>query len=98
MRDKVGVVDYNATTNRPWACRGSPTSAVQDFTFTKRGATRTAVGSLTKKSPIPNFGPRPLLGTFRTWLSWSAASDADMTATRRCFGEWTTSECRGDQH
>src|SRR6478736_3745721 len=21
-----------------------------------------------------------------------------MTATRRCFGEWTTSECRGDQH
>ncbi len=23
---------------------------------------------------------------------------ADMTATRRYFGEWTTSECRGDQH
>ena len=21
-----------------------------------------------------------------------------MTATRRYFGEWTTSECRGDQH
>jgi hypothetical protein len=27
-----------------------------------------------------------------------AGSNADMTATRRYFGEWTTSECRGDQH
>ena len=33
MRDKVGVV-VNATTNRPWTWGGSPTSAVQDFTFT----------------------------------------------------------------
>ena len=24
--------------------------------------------------------------------------NADVTATRRHFGEWTTSECRGDQH
>src|SRR4029453_12640204 len=41
-------------------------------------------------------------GTFRTWPSWSAMSDhrakAGMTATRRYFGEWTNSECRGDQH
>ena len=28
----------------------------------------------------------------------SGRSNADMTATRRYFGEWTTSECRGDQH
>src|ERR1700730_1767537 len=32
------------------------------------------------------------------WSFATLSANADMTATRRYFGEWTTSECRGDQH
>src|ERR1700750_1652186 len=37
--------------------------------------------------PSSHGRQRPIIG-----------ANADITATRRYFGEWTISECRGDQH